>query len=284
MRARLVEKNILYNRRLLRCGFFASTLFQRLILVVDDCGRFYGDTASIRAAVFPMVEEITEQMIGEALLALSREGVVQLYEVRGERYLCLTGWNEHQSLRYKTPVYPAPESPHAINNNIISTSEEEKRSEEKGSEEKRRDALPPLSPPAALPEGEGGGEEAHRAAPSVRESECDRSDRFETFWAAYPRQQHKHEARRIFEMLRVDDALLSRIIGGIGQWRESEEWTREGGRFVPSPVTFLRGRRWEDVPPRASPTRSASGQVGSFDTDDFFAAALKREFHTRRDD
>ena len=37
--------------------------------------------------------------------------------------------------------------------------------------------------------------------------------------------------------------------------RESEQWTREGGQFIPHPSTYLNEGRWMDEPP--DPSRSA---------------------------
>lgn len=34
---------------------------------------------------------------------------------------------------------------------------------------------------------------------------------------------------------------------------QSEQWTKERGRFIPNPATWLRGRRWEDEAGAADP-------------------------------
>ena len=38
------------------------------------------------------------------------------------------------------------------------------------------------------------------------------------------------------------------ILAGIRAWKESDEWKREGGRFIPSLPRFLLERMWEVVP------------------------------------
>jgi len=42
------------------------------------------------------------------------------------------------------------------------------------------------------------------------------------------------------------------VLEGLRRWIASEEWQQDGGKFIPSPVTFLRDRRWKDYPAAAS--------------------------------
>ena len=38
---------------------------------------------------------------------------------------------------------------------------------------------------------------------------------------------------------------------GLARWKDSDQWTRDDGRFIPHPATWLNGRQWEDeVQPR----------------------------------
>ena len=287
MKARLISKSIIENERLIRCGFMPTMLFQRLIMIADDCGRCVGNAVSIKTRTFPNDEEFSIAEIERSLSVLEKEELIRFYEVKGRRYLYLTGWEEHQVIKFKHPEYPAPEAggtedARVINNIIISVYEEEAETETET--ETETEAIPSLSPPVALPEAALGGEPTPRAAPSVRDSDGKRATLFDRFWAAYPRRLGRFEARYAFEKLGVDNALLAEILRGIDGWRESEEWTRDGGRFIPSAATFLKGRRWEDVPPRASPSVPSAARQGSFDTDDFFSAALNRPFHIHRED
>lgn len=84
---------------------------------------------------------------------------------------------------------------------------------------------------------------------------------FESFWEAYPRKTAKPEAVKAFARLKVDDALLQRMLVAIAEQRSCEQWRKDGGQFIPHPATWLNGRRWED--------RTTVGA-----SDDIFAGAV----------
>ena len=69
---------------------------------------------------------------------------------------------------------------------------------------------------------------------------------FEAFWAAYPRKVAKDHAAKAYARLKPDEPLQRRILAALAAQVASEQWTRDGGRFVPHAATWLNGRRWED--------------------------------------
>ncbi|MHB1152215.1 MAG: replication protein [Eubacteriales bacterium] len=76
---------------------------------------------------------------------------------------------------------------------------------------------------------------------------------FDRFWTAYPRQQAKQDALKAFRKLDPDETLLTVIIGSVGLRAASEEWRRDDGRYIPLPVSYIRGRRWEDSETKLQP-------------------------------
>jgi len=36
------------------------------------------------------------------------------------------------------------------------------------------------------------------------------------------------------------------MIAAVKDQAETEVWTKEGGKFIPHPATWINGRRWED--------------------------------------
>lgn len=87
---------------------------------------------------------------------------------------------------------------------------------------------------------------------------------FDEFWAAYPNKKDKTKSREIWEKLAPDEALKKKIIDAVKQQAKSDEWTKDGGQFVPYPSTWLRRKRWEDE--QTSPTIAESGNgVHSYD-------------------
>lgn len=67
-----------------------------------------------------------------------------------------------------------------------------------------------------------------------------------TFWPAYPRKVAKEAARKAAARLEREGVDLAEVMAGLEAARASEQWTRDGGRYVPHPATWLNGRRWED--------------------------------------
>ena len=119
-----------------------------------------------------------------------------------------------------------------------------------------------------LPPSPGG--EAADAAKCAAED-----DGFDRFWAAYPRREAKKDARAAWHKLNPDADTVAAMLSAIAAKAASDDWQREGGRFIPLPATWLRGERWTDDPARL---QAEPAQDGSFDTDDFFASALKRSY------
>jgi hypothetical protein len=35
------------------------------------------------------------------------------------------------------------------------------------------------------------------------------------------------------------------VMMGLERWKKSDDWNRDGGRYIPMPATWLRQRRWE---------------------------------------
>lgn len=89
---------------------------------------------------------------------------------------------------------------------------------------------------------------------------------FDEFWAVYPNKRDKSKACELWQKLAPDEALKKQIIAAVKQQAKSEEWTKDGGQYVPYPSTWLRRRRWEDEPATPTVTESGGG-VHSYDVD-----------------
>jgi len=89
-------------------------------------------------------------------------------------------------------------------------------------------------------------------------------DGFETFWAEWPsggRKGGKAECLKVWRKDRLE-AQASTIVAHVKALKTSREWLKDGGEFIPAPVVYLRGKRWDgaeigdglpgSVPERAS--------------------------------
>lgn len=73
------------------------------------------------------------------------------------------------------------------------------------------------------------------------------SNGFEEFWSLYPHKDNKQGAMVEWANISPDDALFERIMGSLRRFGGSEEWQRDGGRFVPHADKWLRDARWQDT-------------------------------------
>lgn len=69
---------------------------------------------------------------------------------------------------------------------------------------------------------------------------------FENFWQAFPRKVGKGAALKLWKRLGPSQELQARIIAAVGSQRQSDQWRREDGRFIPHPATWLNQGRWDD--------------------------------------
>jgi hypothetical protein len=75
-------------------------------------------------------------------------------------------------------------------------------------------------------------------------------DAFAVFWKAYPRKVAKEAAMRAWKKLNPTGELADEIVVAVRGQSRWEQWTRDGGKFIPHPATWLSGKRWEDEPPQ----------------------------------
>lgn len=90
---------------------------------------------------------------------------------------------------------------------------------------------------------------SHSSAESQRLSDED----FAVFWKAYPRKESKVQARKAFAKVNVR---LDILLQALGVQKQTDQWRRDGGQFIPYASTWLNQRRWEDEPP-AQPEKEA---------------------------
>jgi hypothetical protein len=67
---------------------------------------------------------------------------------------------------------------------------------------------------------------------------------FETFWSEYPNKKNKKKALLTFT--RISTKQYPTILKALEQQKQSNDWIKDNGRFVPHPTTWLNGERWND--------------------------------------
>ena len=71
---------------------------------------------------------------------------------------------------------------------------------------------------------------------------------FNKFWEFYPKKKSKGDAYKAWIQTREKRPPLDKVLKAIVVLRESDEWVRDNGQFIPYPATWLRAWGWADVP------------------------------------
>ncbi|TKJ34630.1 MAG: hypothetical protein CEE38_17310 [Planctomycetes bacterium B3_Pla] len=69
---------------------------------------------------------------------------------------------------------------------------------------------------------------------------------FEDFWKVYPKRKAKAEAQKAWAKLKPSEELVQRIVEAVTIQTRSEDWLKDGGKYIPYPAKYLNGKRWED--------------------------------------
>lgn len=75
---------------------------------------------------------------------------------------------------------------------------------------------------------------------------------FADFWREYPRKVGKGAAEKAFRQIHPDTNLLTVMVRAIQVQKNSVQWRKDNGDFIPYPATWLTQRRWEDECPGAN--------------------------------
>jgi len=72
------------------------------------------------------------------------------------------------------------------------------------------------------------------------------TDDFLEFWKHYPNKKGKGSAYRAWKKIKRPKETLALIQTALIWQKNSEQWLKNNGQFIPHPATYLNGRRWED--------------------------------------
>ena len=81
----------------------------------------------------------------------------------------------------------------------------------------------------------------HKYITSTEESES-----FKEFWELYPKKMARKVAVAAWNKLDPNPDLVGTMLISLRLQRESEQWKKNDGEFVPLPATWINQGRWED--------------------------------------
>ncbi len=96
----------------------------------------------------------------------------------------------------------------------------------------------------------------------------DHQQAFNLFWTAYPRKINKRHALAAWGHIKKPDVIwFAQMMRSLDDWKNCDQWKRDGGQYIPHPATWLNRGGWEselDPPPKgtnAAWAGIASGRV-----------------------
>lgn len=184
-----------------------EVFFYRLMVSCDDYGLMDARPAILKARCYPL-KSFDSKRIQMLLDALHTVGLIRLYEIEGRPYLKMVNWEKHQTIRAKHSKYPIPQADDFIC--------------------KQMQADVPVI----------------QSNPILSESNPIQS-RFADFWDLYPRKEAKEKAKSSWKSANGDSA-YDLIIAGLERAKRSDQWQKDGGKFIPHAATWLNQKRWED--------------------------------------
>lgn len=201
-----------------KLGEFCQLLYPLIVSNTDDFGRMPGDAFTVKNVVLPSSPR-QERDFDAALTVMNDVGLLIRYEAEGAIYLQVTQFDEHQSGLHKRTrsKFPEPTEIPGTSEIYRSNRTEQNRTERKGTEQE--------APGTA------------RVSDSL----------FEEFYAAYPKKRKRDDARRAWDKRRPDRALLDVMLNAIAVQRQSQDWQKDGGQFIPYPASWLNSAMWTDV-------------------------------------
>jgi hypothetical protein len=244
---RIIKESAFTSDRIAQLSDFEFRLWVGLITQADDAGRGDARPAILKGRVFALRERVALKDIDSALHALAAAGCVSLYTVGGKPYYAFPNWAKHLRVYNTKTRTPGPEEADAGDGEHCSPLRQERHDcgdLPQAAADFRLNLNPNPNPnpnPETMRAGARGAE-------------------FERFWSVYPKKVGKKDAERAFEKaikgMRDDGHTASssptdRMIAAVERQKCSEQWLKEGGRYIPNPATWLNQGRWEDELPAA---------------------------------
>ena len=249
MPTRDIKESCRTSRTLAKVSAGAERLFWRLTTYADDFGRFPADAAVVRAHCFAvMLDTVRENHVANWLMELSGVDLIRFYQGDDQKtYGFFPTWGKHQRTRAKHSKYPAPSSADTCRQMsadvavVTEEPEDTERTEKAGNTE-----TPDAAPPSGL------------VVP--------RREPFDEFWAAYPRKEGKDDALAVWRTGRSKAGRpippVGILLAAIERAKQSRDWQKDDGAFIPHPATWLRKGRWDDQPTQVGPMSSVNAAAG----------------------
>lgn len=223
-RIRSIKPEFFTNERLSALPASTHLLAAALLTYADDEGYFNANPGLVRAACGPLRDDFAK--IPEMLASLLRIDYIRFYDgSNGSRYGHIVEFSKHQRVDHPSAskIKPLLLSPESL--------------------AKPREVVAP-------DQGTGNREQG-----KDKDSAAARLAGFDEFWKRWPKRVARADAEKAWAKIAPDAKALRRILAAVAEQSRLPDWTKDGGKYIPHPGTWLNGKRWED---EAGAAREAS--------------------------
>lgn len=70
--------------------------------------------------------------------------------------------------------------------------------------------------------------------------------KFDKFYKNYPKKVQKQNVKKWFKKNNLNDELFNIIMNKLEEFKQSNNWKKDNGQYIPYPTTWLNQKRWED--------------------------------------
>lgn len=270
-RTRNIKPGFFDNDTLGSLAPIVRLLFIGLWCIADREGRLEDRPRRIKKTLLGY-DDVTADETSGMLQQLADNGFIIRYRVGDTDYIQVTNFLKHQNPNLKEKESEIPPPPPHAGHTETPREHESGGGNDEGSSESDEDPLPD-------PDDESSGDQATPEPEEKPESSAEHIDlaeiRFAAFWDAYPKKRAKKTALRAWKKLNPDAELFDKIMAAVERQKQSVDWMKENGQYIPYPATWLNGGCWDDI---MSGDTVAPGT--SFATDDFWNACLARSYGT----
>ncbi|HEX2972656.1 MAG TPA: hypothetical protein VHP11_10005 [Tepidisphaeraceae bacterium] len=232
------------GRRINSVSPLAELLFWRLHLVADDFGAFEADPYLIQCSALPLRRTITEGQIADALGELAGARLVELYQVHGEAYGRIVGFEDFQ---------PAPRNGRRIKRYPLPDGDSGGIQVNPGEDKQSAPPIPipiPIPKPTPIPTPTLTPAAAESAAKAMEPQSV--SEDMQRIYDAYPRKVGKAAAlKAIAKALAIIKTRPNKPADPVRWLLERVESFAKSpagqqGKYTPHPATWFNQGRYDD--------------------------------------
>ena len=85
---------------------------------------------------------------------------------------------------------------------------------------------------------------------TLAQNRYDVDNKFNTFWSAYPKKIGKDKCLNWFKSHKPNDETIQKMITTIEAFKNTDDWQKDNGKYIPYPYTWLNRGGWNDELPK----------------------------------